>query len=122
MLDARNVTAIVVTYNRLPLLKQCLAALRAQTVQGFTVLLVDNASTDGTADIIREYTERYPHIIKPILREENQYSKGISNISIFVLFCELLCPISLHLSILKWVSSVRENGSSHREFCGKEKE
>ena len=39
MLDARNVTVIVVTYNRLPLLKQCLAALRAQTVQGFTVLL-----------------------------------------------------------------------------------
>ena len=53
MLDARNVTAIVVTYNRLPLLKQCLAALRAQTVQGFTVLLVDNASTDGTADYIK---------------------------------------------------------------------
>ena len=44
---------IVVTYNRLPLLKQCLAALRAQTVQGFTVLLVDNASTDGTADYIK---------------------------------------------------------------------
>ena len=53
MLDARNVTAIVVTYNRLPLLKQCLAALRAQTVQSFTVLLVDNASTDGTADYIK---------------------------------------------------------------------
>ena len=53
MLDAKNVTAIVVTYNRLPLLKQCLAALRAQTVQGFTVLLVDNASTDGTADYIK---------------------------------------------------------------------
>ena len=53
MLDARNVTAIVVTYNRLPLLKQCLATLRAQTVQGFTVLLVDNASTDGTADYIK---------------------------------------------------------------------
>ena len=53
MLDARNVTAIVVTYNRLPLLKQCLAALRAQTVQGFTVVLVDNASTDGTADYIK---------------------------------------------------------------------
>ena len=49
MLDARNVTAIVVTYNRLPLLKQCLAALRAQTVQGFTVLLVDNASAGRLA-------------------------------------------------------------------------
>ena len=60
MLDARNVTAIVVTYNRLPLLKQCLAALRAQTVQGFTVLLVDNASTDGTADYIK--TVSYTHL------------------------------------------------------------
>ena len=49
MIDAKAVTAVVVTYNRLPLLRQCLAALRAQTVQGFAVLLVDNASDDGTA-------------------------------------------------------------------------
>ena len=53
MIDATKVTAVVVTYNRLALLKQCLAALRAQTVQGFTVLLVDNASTDGTAAYAR---------------------------------------------------------------------
>ena len=49
-------------------------------------------------------------------------SQNVSNICIFLLFCEPLCPIRLHLSILKWVSSVRENGSSHRELCGKEKE
>ena len=53
MIDAKAVTAVVVTYNRLPLLRQCLAALRAQTVQGFAVLLVDNASDDGTADYIK---------------------------------------------------------------------
>ena len=53
MIDAKDVTAVVVTYNRLPLLQQCLATLRAQTVQGFTVLLVDNASTDGTAAYVR---------------------------------------------------------------------
>lgn len=53
MIDAHGVTAVVVTYNRLPLLKKCLAALRAQTVQGFTVLLVDNASTDGTAEYLK---------------------------------------------------------------------
>lgn len=53
MIDAKDVTAVVVTYNRLSLLQQCLAALRAQTVQGFTVLLVDNASTDGTAAYVR---------------------------------------------------------------------
>ena len=35
----------------------------------------DDASTDGTATIIREYAEKYPDIIKPIYETENQYSK-----------------------------------------------
>jgi len=41
------------------------------------ILIHDDASTDGTADIIREYETRYPDIIKPIYQTENQYSKGI---------------------------------------------
>ena len=45
----RKVAAIVVTYNRQALLKQCIQHLLAQTV-ACTVLLVDNASTDGTAE------------------------------------------------------------------------
>lgn len=56
MIDAQHVTAVVVTYNRLSLLRRCLAALCAQTVQGFTVLLVDNASTDGTAEYAQSLT------------------------------------------------------------------
>ena len=31
-------------------------------------------------DIIIEYQKKYPHIIKPILQSENQYSKGIKRI------------------------------------------
>ena len=38
---------------------------------------MDDASTDGTADIIREYEKKYPEIIKPIYQKENQYSKGL---------------------------------------------
>ena len=41
MIDARDVTAVVVTYTRLPLLRRCLAALQGQTVQGLRVLVVD---------------------------------------------------------------------------------
>jgi glycosyltransferase involved in cell wall biosynthesis len=41
------------------------------------VLIHDDASTDGTADIIREYEQKYPEIIKPIYQTENQYSKGV---------------------------------------------
>lgn len=43
----------------------------------FEVLVHDDASTDGTTEIIREYEAKYPHIFKPIYQTENQYSKGI---------------------------------------------
>jgi GT2 family glycosyltransferase len=43
------VTAVIVTRDRLALLRQCLDALRAQTRGPDRILVVDNASTDGTA-------------------------------------------------------------------------
>jgi rhamnopyranosyl-N-acetylglucosaminyl-diphospho-decaprenol beta-1,3/1,4-galactofuranosyltransferase len=47
------VYAIVVTHNRKELLRECLAALRAQTRAPEGVLVVDNASTDGTEEMVR---------------------------------------------------------------------
>src|SRR5690606_7417802 len=44
---------------------------------GFEVLIHDDASTDGTIDIIKEYQEKYPEIIKPYIQKENQWSKGV---------------------------------------------
>lgn len=43
-----NVVAVVVTYNRLELLKRNLSCLRRQTVSLTTLVVVDNGSTDGT--------------------------------------------------------------------------
>ncbi len=40
------------------------------------VIVHDDASTDRTADIIREYEKKYPEIIKPIYQTENQYQYG----------------------------------------------
>jgi glycosyltransferase involved in cell wall biosynthesis len=40
------------------------------------ILIHDDASTDGTREIIEEYEKRYPHIIKPIFQTENKFSKG----------------------------------------------
>ncbi len=51
----QHITAVVVTYNRIDLLKECLQALREQKVDRNTqldILLVDNASTDGTKEWI----------------------------------------------------------------------
>ena len=52
MTESLRTAAVVVTYNRLPLLRQCLAALTAQTALGLTIFLIDNASTDGTAEAV----------------------------------------------------------------------
>ena len=39
------------------------------------ILIHDDASTDGTDDIIREYAIRYPDMILPLFEKDNQYSK-----------------------------------------------
>lgn len=50
----------------------------------FEVIIHDDASTDKTADIIREYEAKYPDIIKPIYQVENQYSKPVNVSTKFV--------------------------------------
>lgn len=51
--------------------------LMQKTRFGIEVLVHDDASTDRTADIIREYASEYPEIIKPVCQTENKYSRGI---------------------------------------------
>lgn len=48
-----EVVAIVVTYNRKELLKKCIENLKKQTVS-LDVLVIDNASTDGTKNLFKE--------------------------------------------------------------------
>jgi len=40
------------------------------------IIIHDDASTDGTADVVREYVLRYPRLIRGVYQRENQYSKG----------------------------------------------
>lgn len=49
--------------------------LMQETNFPFEVVVHDDASTDRTAEIIREYEKAYPLIIKPIYEDENLYSK-----------------------------------------------
>lgn len=70
------VTIRCLAYNHEAYIRQCLDGFVMQrTSFRFEAIVHDDASTDGTAGIIREYAERYPDIIKPIFETENQYSK-----------------------------------------------
>lgn len=70
------VTIRCITYNHEPYIRQCLEGFIMQKTNfRFEAIVHDDASTDETANIIREYAEKYPDIIKPIFETENQYSK-----------------------------------------------
>ena len=80
--DAPLVSVHCTTYNHEPYIAQALEGfLMQKTNFPFEVIVHDDASTDRTAEIIREYEARFPKIIKPIYETENQYSKHDGSIA-----------------------------------------
>ena len=70
------VTIRCLAFNQESYIRQCLEGFVMQKTNfRFEAIVHDDASTDGTAAIIKEYAEKYPDIIKPIFETENQYSK-----------------------------------------------
>lgn len=70
------VSICVLSYNHEKYLRDCLDGIVTQkTSFPIEAWVHDDASTDSSADIIKEYQQKYPDIIKPILQKENQYSK-----------------------------------------------
>jgi GT2 family glycosyltransferase len=53
-----DVTAVVVTHNRKALLRECLAAVGSQTAPPGRILVIDNASSDGTGEMV---SGAFPH-------------------------------------------------------------
>ena len=70
------VSTLCVVYNQAPYLRQCLDGLVSQeTTFGYEIIIHDDASTDGSADIIREYVAKYPKKVRAILQTKNQFSQ-----------------------------------------------
>ena len=69
-----RIAILIVTYNRLSLLKECVAAIREQTHQAAGVIIVDNHSTDGTAEYLAGLEE--DPFVRVITSEENLGGAG----------------------------------------------
>lgn len=72
------VSICCITYNHVKYIRDALEGfLMQKTAFPIEVLIHDDASTDGTADIIRQYETEYTDIIKPIYQQKNRYSRGL---------------------------------------------
>ena len=60
------VSVVIPTYNRRPILEKCLLALEQQQacplIDRYEVVVVDDGSTDGTPDWLRQNATRFPHV------------------------------------------------------------
>lgn len=66
-----------ICYNHAKYLRQALdGVMNQKTDFPYEVLIHDDASTDGSQEIIREYMRRYPGRIRAVLQTENQCSQG----------------------------------------------
>lgn len=72
-----KLSILCTTYNHEKFIRQALDSFVMQKTNfPFEVIVHDDASTDGTTEIIKEYEKKYPDIIKPIYQKENQFSQG----------------------------------------------
>jgi len=68
------VSVLCQTYQHAPYIEMALRGLLAQrTSFRFEILVRDDASTDGTADIVADFRARYPSIVQAVLERENRY-------------------------------------------------
>ena len=71
------VSICCITYNHASFIRKCLDGfLMQQTDFPIEILIHDDCSTDGTTEIIQEYTAQYPDLIFPLYEEVNQYQQG----------------------------------------------
>ena len=74
-----NVSVVVPVFNAKPYIRRCLDSCVSQTMQDIEIIVVDDASTDGTKEIIQEYVEEYPNLVKAVFQQKNSgYCTGIN--------------------------------------------
>lgn len=69
MTNQALITVIVPIYNTAQYLPKCIDSILAQTWQNLEVFLVDDGSTDDSANMIKDYQQKHPEIIKTIFQE-----------------------------------------------------
>jgi glycosyltransferase involved in cell wall biosynthesis len=72
------VSVLVVTYGHARFVGEALDSALAQRLpQPFEILVSEDCSTDGTREIVQQYAERNPHLVRLLLSERNLHSNEV---------------------------------------------
>lgn len=119
------VSICCITYNHEKFIRDAIEGfLKQRTDFSFEIIIQDDASTDLTADIIKEYERKYPELVKPIYHKENQYSKGVNPIILplqmakgkYVAFCEGDDYWTDPLKLQKQITEMEKHPECHISF------
>jgi len=121
------VSVLIITYNHEKYIRDAIeGCLKQKTNFPIEIIIHDDASTDKTTEIVKEYAEKYPELIFPILQTENQYSKGVKITSSlipkargkYIAICEgddYWCdPHKLQKQVLFLEKNQKYSGSAHQ--------
>lgn len=127
--DKVYISCVCITFNHEFYISDAIDSMLAQvTDYRFEIIIHDDLSTDNTRDILIDYKRRYPSIIKLILQEENQYSKGkkITPIAVsyavgeYIALCEgddfWISKFKLNKQIQMLISYAHINVSIHKSY------
>lgn len=80
-----KVTIGCITFNQATYISEAIDSfLMQETTFDYEIIIHDDASTDGTAEIVKKYADKFPDKIIAILQEENQYSKKVKISKTFI--------------------------------------
>jgi glycosyltransferase involved in cell wall biosynthesis len=119
------VSICCITYNQEKYIKDAIEGFLTQKTEfPFEIIIHDDASTDMTADIIREYEKKYPEKITAIYQIENQFSKGVmpeilpfkASKGKYIAFCEGDDYWTDSSKLQKQITEMEKNPESHISF------
>lgn len=68
------VSILCITYQHVNFIEDALRGFLGQDTDfPFEIIVRDDASTDGTAEIVRDYSQRFPNVVRAVLESENQW-------------------------------------------------
>lgn len=88
-----KVSVMIITYNQRHLIAETIESVLSQDYENLEIVVADDASTDGTQEVILDFQRKYPDTVVPVLNEKNLGITGNSNAAFFACTGDLIAVL-----------------------------